>query len=258
MATPKFAFVSYDLDFSIVAAQKLWDNRRDAPASNFEVAQLLDYTSTNNGAFLTRIANAKAFGLIEGPSTQLKVTPLAKTILHPESDDQATATRIAAFENVPLFKAFLARYNGQVLPNAAGLTNILESVYFIKHDKCAFVLKRLLDSAEQAGLFRMAGDRSKMIRPTFTGQVVPPAPGVTPPEELDHGAAERAAAELARQAQDRNSARSSKMIDGVLDELPPKGQWTEADLSQWLTFFEGALRVFYKLPKPAGKAKETL
>ena len=47
--------------------------------------------------------------------------------------------------------------------------------------------------------------------------------------------------------------RNSKLIDGALDELPPPGEATEDQLRQWLEFFEGALRVVYRLPVSRGQ-----
>ena len=167
MVSPPYRFVSYDLDASIEVAEKLWANRGDGAASNNELAVLLGYSSANNGAFLTRLANARLFQILEGPTSALRVSPLACRILHPEYPEEAAAARIEAFENVPLFKAVLDRYHGQVLPSESGFKNALQATFGINADKAGFVATRLLDSAEQAGLFSVAGDRSKMIRPTL-------------------------------------------------------------------------------------------
>jgi hypothetical protein len=241
MAAPAYRFVSYDLDSSIEVATVLWANKGDGPASNNELAQLLDYSSANNGAFLTRLANARLFGMLEGPTTALRVSGLARRILHPEYPDDERAARLEAFERVPLFKAVLDRYHGQVLPSEQGMKNTLQTTFSINEDKSAFVRTRLMDSAEQAGLFQVAGDRTKMIRPTMSSgpSTVPAAsPEVNRPQQH------------VKAVHDPSTPRSQKVIDGVLDMLPDKDDCTEDKLAQWLEFFESALRIFYGLPKP--------
>ncbi len=245
MAGPPLRFVSYDLDTSIDVAQKMWDNRADGAASNNELAQLLGYSSVNNGAFLTRLANARLFGFLEGQTSALQVSELARRIIHPEYPEAEIAARIEAFENVPLFKAVLDRYHGQVLPNEKGLQNALCATFGINAEKASFVCVRLMDSAEQAGLFSVAGNRTKMIRPTLGPS---PSRGMPTPQSKTGPTAP--ATTPSAPATDPSSPRAQKVIDGVLDMLPTKDNCSEAELSQWLAFFESALRIFYGLPKP--------
>jgi hypothetical protein len=245
MTGPLLRFVSYDLDTSIDVAQKLWDNRGDGSASNNELAELLGYKSANNGAFLTRVANARLFKVLEGPASALRVSPLALRILHPEYPDDAAAARIEAFEGVPLFKAVLDRYHGQVLPTEDGFRNALQTQFGINEDKASFVATRLLDSAQQAGLFSVAGSRTKMIRPTFgSGGSRRPAPAAQTPETPAPSVTPATPLPV-----NPSLPRSQKVIDGVLDMLPPKDDCSEEQLTQWLEFFESALRMFYSLPK---------
>ncbi|HVB00195.1 MAG TPA: hypothetical protein VNE42_02900 [Acidimicrobiales bacterium] len=251
MASPKYSFVSYDLNTSLDAARKLWENRGTAPASSLELSVLQGFASASSGSYLTRLANVRAFGLLEGPSSALKVTPLALRILQPEYPEDETRARIEAFESIPLFKAFLSRYHGQTLPPVAGMINALQVQFGIDPEKSKFVLTRLLDSAEQAGLFAAAGARTKLVRQTLSVGLAKPAD-----ESLDNdpassrARAEREAAEAtARNASaDPLSPRMNKIVDGSLDLLPT-GSWTETGLAQWLGFFEDALRVYYGLPK---------
>jgi hypothetical protein len=239
MAAPKYRFTSYDLDFSIRAAKAIWDARGDSPISADEFAVLLGYTSRNNGAFLTRLGNVKLFGLVEGPSTSLRVTELTRRILLADYPATAEAAKIEAFENVPLYKAVLERYEGQVLPNELGLKNSLVANFDIQEDKAAFVLTRLMDSAEQAGLFRVQGNRTKMVRPSLGApprpdpEVEPKPPAPAPPATASAG-------------------RHSKLIEGVLDELPDdRHAWDEDDIEQWLSLMGQALRLYYRAPKAA-------
>ena len=113
------------------------------------------------------------------------------------------------------------------------------------------VLARFLDSAEQAGLFQAAGDRSKLIRPTF--HTLTPPHGDNPPAAAMAGPAPQPVSSAAAASPVATGARANKMIDAVLDELPsPEGGWDEEGMQAWLAFFRSALRVVYKLPKPSG------
>jgi len=248
MASPEFRFVSYDLDSSVEVAEKLWANKNDGSATADELAALLGYKSKSNGAFLTRLANARAFGLLDGPSAALRVSPLARRILHPVYPADKKRALIEAFELVPLFSAFLSKYHGMTLPDETGMRNSLHQHFKIDQAKTAMVLARLLESADQAGLFEAAGSRTKLIRPTLPEGPATPPPAtpsnsgstpVNPPQELV-------------------GARHDKLIDGVLDLLPEKSKgWNETGLSAWLQFFENGLRLYYEIPKKREEERST-
>jgi hypothetical protein len=246
MAPPPFRFTSYDLDSSIEVARVLLE-RGNGVASADELAVFLGYSKAKNGAFLTRLANARLFGLVEGPSNQLRPTTRAVRLLRPDYPANADRARLEAFEEVPLFKVVLDHYHGQTLPDDTGLRNALETRWGIAANKSAFVLSRLMDSAEQAGLFRIAGNRSKMVRPTFQvgheSHVAEDGNGAGGDEDdlgSDHGGTDG----------HQRHPRGHKLIDGAL-ELLPDGDWTEEEMQQWLLLMEMALRVAYRLPKNA-------
>ena len=243
MAGPQFRFTTFDLNSCLEMADALHAGGGLMTAA--ELASRCGYKSDNNGSFNTRLANAKLFGLIDGPSSALKITARSLAILRPDYPVTAEKARLEAFEAVPLFKEVLREYNGQPLPDPAGLANALTTRWHINADKAAMVTARLLDSADQAGLFKVAGNRSKMIRPTFS---VAGGPGATRPAE------EPASVDRARAGggSPGAGARSNKIIDGVLDELPADRSWDEQSLIQWLGFFEDALRLYYRLPRQEG------
>ncbi|MDO8731996.1 MAG: hypothetical protein Q7L55_05410 [Actinomycetota bacterium] len=243
MAAPTFKFTSFDLNQSVEVARIL--DEHGGLGSSHELAIWLGYSGTNNGSFLTRLANAKLFGFVEGPSSGIQATERGVNVIRPESIAMADRARLEAFESVPLYRAFLDHFHGQLLPDETGMRNALENRWEIQRDKSATVLTRLLDSAEQAGLFKVAGNRTKMVRPTFgrDSVTVPHAHVVKEPSS--------AAAEPIQQQEvyRRESARSHKLVDGALDLLPDiGGTWDENQLRQWLSFLESALRVVYKLP----------
>jgi hypothetical protein len=44
----------------------------------------------------------------------------------------------------------------------------------------------------------------------------------------------------------------SKLIDGLIEELPTDREWDEDSLMEWLDLFQRALRVHYRLPRARG------
>jgi len=240
MAISPPRYVSYDLDSVIRAVKSVWDTRGDSPIDADALADVLEYTSKNSGTFLTKLGNLRLFGLLEGPSSGMRVTPLARKILHPEFPEDGLNARAEAFENVPLFKAVLDRYSGVPLPSREGLTNYLVSELGLTQDKASYVYIRLIDSAQQAGLFN--ADKTKLLRRTSSsGQ-----PSRKHEEKIHEDAAPQYPKTLP-------SPRDSKVVDGALDMLPSGDSgWSNEELTGWLDFFERALRIYYKIPKPQG------
>jgi hypothetical protein len=241
MASPKYRFTSFDLDSCLEVAKAIHDH--GGRLSSAELAARLNYKSDNNGSFNTRLANARLFGLVTGTAAALSTTPLSIAILDPDYPVAAAHARLAAFESVPLFKAVLEHFHGQQLPDESGMRTALTTQFEITTEKAQMVLARLMESAEQAGLFRTTNNRSRMIRPTLPSADVP----VTQPEPpAPHFENDRNGSTGDR---DRVGVRTNKMIDGALDMLPDERTWDEASLGLWLRFFEGALRVYYKIPE---------
>lgn len=236
-------FPKYDLGSAIEAARTVRARSADGRSvSPDELAVFLGYKSTANGAYMNRVAALKLYGLLEGRGNELRLTDRALMILEPDLPVNAERARLEAFFDVPLFGAFFERYGGanRELPDDAGMRHALHNFFGIDEGQAPMALARLLESADEAGLFRVAGNRSKMIRPTL-GSAAPvdtppadPPPPPPPPDPSDPPP---------------TGPRSQKVIDGVLDLLPPGRDWDEPSLLHWLRFFEDALRMYYKLPK---------
>lgn len=246
MAAPAFRFTMFDLTSCLQIPAMI--HNQGGKLTNVELAQHLGYKSEVNGSFNTRLANARLFGLVEGSTAGLSASRRAIDILFPDVPATEARARIEAFESVPLYKAVLDQYHGQPLPDEKGMLNALTTRWDITAEKAPMVLARMMDSAEQAGLFSVAGGRTKMIRPTIGTVSTPQA---TPP----HGGGVHAVNPISPGVGDgggaKKSVRHNKMIDGALDELPDDA-WSVAEMKQWLQFFESALRVVYRLPSAEG------
>lgn len=236
-------YPKYDLDPSIEVARQL-HQRGGGQANGNELATFLGYKSTNNGAYLSRVASARYFTLVEGQSPIIKVTPLAMDIIRPDYPESAQRARLQAFMAVPLFRRFLGEVEGKPLPDAQGIKNILNRLG-VPDKETGVAMARVLESADQAGLFKVAGNRSKMIRPSGSDVIERTVTDTV--QSLDEAVAVAHPAPADRVPS--SASRFPKIIDGALDALPIERQWDEAELEEWLAFFEGALRVHYRLPR---------
>jgi len=226
----------YDLDQSIDVARRITDRGSGAAVSGAELAAFLGYTGTNNGAYLNRVSAARMFGLIEGNANSISATDRAEQIIHPDYPQTADRARLDAFRSVPLFGAFLEAFKGRELPDEAGMVNALVGRFRVPEKEAKPVLARLLLSADQAGLFRVAG-AGRMIEPTL-------APPPSAPAKTDD-----LSPLPALMLQDSPDRRFPKIIEATLDLMPSGPPWDEAEYEEWLAFFDQACRVYYRIAR---------
>jgi len=161
-------YPTYDLDSSIAVARAIRDQgggSADAP----HLASFLQYSTTRSGSFISRIAAARLFGLIERKDRFLVPTLMANAILAPErpgADD--VRARWEAFLNVALYRSLYDRYKDTKLPPEMGFRNALETHYSIPRNRTQLAYRVLMDSANQAGLFEARGGaQTHFIAPTI-------------------------------------------------------------------------------------------
>lgn len=154
----------YDLDKCIDSVKIVYD-RAGGSCDRTQLAPLLGYSGVKNGGFLTRVSAAKMFGLLEESGDRLALTERAKAIISPITPAQAERAKVEAFLGVPLFNRVYEQFRGQALPAEVGLKNLLSAQYKIVPDRIVPALRVMLDSAEQAGLFKLSGNRSRMTLP---------------------------------------------------------------------------------------------
>lgn len=156
----------YDLNDAIEVAQTIRD-RGGGASTRDQLAAFLGYSSTNNGAFLSRLSAARLFGVVGSSGRELVPTELATRMLNPEWPDDAAEARVEAFLNVPLYRAIYQRYEGQQLPPEVGLRNALRTFYEVPESRTATAYRVLMDSADQAGFFAArGGSRTHLIQPS--------------------------------------------------------------------------------------------
>lgn len=177
------AFPYWDLDASIEVARAMHD-RAGGSCDLPQLATLLGYSGISNGSFRTRMAAAKMFGVIESTDdNRLRVSPRGRSIVASITSADELKARVEAFMAVDLFKKVFDKYNGTTLPENVGLRNLLANEYQVVPDRIAPTVRILLDSADQAGLFRTAGNRSRMTMPVGVASTVTPPPTPSQPHQ---------------------------------------------------------------------------
>jgi hypothetical protein len=152
VARSRFRSVRYDLAAAIEVA-RLADSAGGTIAPDL-LAPALGYSGTNNGAYLSRVASARLFGVVTGRGSRLELTERGRRILSGGSEPGASAARREAFLAVPLFRAVsdAADQRGGGLPD--DLARWLVDDFGEVAGKAQGVADQLIASAGQAGLLR--------------------------------------------------------------------------------------------------------
>jgi hypothetical protein len=171
------AFPAYGLADSVAVANAI-HNKGGGYATREQLAAFLEYASTTNGAYLSRVGAAKLFGLLLEEDKRHKLSPLAIRILMPESDEERRSALVDAFFTVPLFKSMYDEYSGKGLPEGLGLKNALRVKFKVVPGRIDVAYRAFFDSAETAGFFETrGGSKTQLIMP-----VLRPSP-IKPPEQ---------------------------------------------------------------------------
>jgi len=169
----RYRSVTYDLDASVAVARVVED--LGGVATPAQLAPALGYSGVANGAFLSRLANARLFGLVAGRTSRrlsredVTSTDRARAILGGD-ERAAAAARRAAFSSVPLFRAVL---EGGQLPEggAPALAEVLVRDFGEVPGKAPATAAKLLASAGQAGLLAVGDSQNfqfKAVSTNFT------------------------------------------------------------------------------------------
>ncbi len=121
------------------------------------LAPALGYSGTNNGAYLSRIASARLFGVITGRGARIELTDRGRQILAGR-EPESSRSRREAFLAVPLFRAVAdATGSGDgFLPE--DLARWLIDDFGEPHDKARSAADQLVASAGQAWLIRRSAE----------------------------------------------------------------------------------------------------
>jgi hypothetical protein len=221
-----------DLDEAISVANAMYSNVGAGTAELHQLAGWMDQALTS-GAFRNKISAARIFGLIETGQGRVTLTRIGREIVNAET---AAAARVAAFLEVPLYRAIFDKYKGQPLPPNIGLEREMADLGVAEKqkDRARQAFQR---SAEQAGFFRQG--KSKLILPAL-------APGAAPdPGDKPAGGGGGGGDDDGTKTGDLHP-----LVRGLVELLPPPGtEWPEEDQNEWLDAARANFKVMYKRPK---------
>ncbi len=165
MARSRFRSVRYDLAAAVEVA-RLADSAGGTIAPDL-LAPALGYSGTNNGAYLSRIASARLFGVVAGRGSRLELTDRGRQILAAAEPDASLARR-EAFLAVPLFRAVaeVAEANQGAFPD--DLAGWLVEDFGEVAPKAQTIADQLLASAGQAGLLERTEQGKFQLRTSLT------------------------------------------------------------------------------------------
>ena len=149
-----------DLDAGISIARALHDTF-GGHAESEQVAAALGQ-NPSSGSFTAKLGAARHFGLVTTRKRTVEATPLGQRILNEQA---ATAARVEAFLNVPLYAALYEAYNGTQLPGDAGLEAKIRSLG-APEKQVKTARQVFARSARQAGFFDLSPDR--LVKPAVT------------------------------------------------------------------------------------------
>lgn len=214
-----------DLDSAITVVRAVMDNAGTSCTLS-QLAGYLDMQATAGG-FRARIAPARIFGLAEFDRGNVRLTEAGQRIL---TEDTEKAARVAAFLNVPLYKAVFDKFDGMALPKGIALEQEMQrmGVASKQTDKARQAFER---SAQQAGFFARGKDR--LIEPALD-RADPPAPKN---EEQKPGGGGGGGSNL------------DPVIKALVDKIPSptsEPSWATEEQVKWLQMMAMAFGMIYR------------
>lgn len=235
----------FDLAASIKVAETI-HGIGGGRSSSDQLAHWLKYKTTRSGTYLTRVAAARQFGLIETTGDRHSVTERGLHIIAPVMETDAVQAKIDAFMDVELFEKVFNRFRGSSLPSDGGLKNLFASPEFaILPDRIDAAIRVLINSADQAGFLVNTGDQRRLIMPSVNASVIAKAQNVAEEERATvTPQVERARAPTYSAAESTGGVHSA--IVGLLRELPAPGMpWSSAKKQRFLAAFQSTIDFIY-------------
>jgi hypothetical protein len=172
--------VTYHLEASIDLARMV--EQAGGQTDMEAVASVLSYSGVRNGAFLTRLANARLFGLVAGRSGQVTLLDRGRRCLSSDPVEARAARREACLA-VPLFQHVLEHLAGEVVPPPEVLADLLQRQFGEAPARASATARALIESARQADLIaeeHVALPVSTWADENFTDLRKVPGPKVLP------------------------------------------------------------------------------
>jgi hypothetical protein len=127
--------------------------------------------SYNRGPYVVELSSASKFGLLERASGKVRLTDLARTILHPQDEGARLKGLRNAVLKAPEISDVYERYRGVILPDEHLLNNTLVAKFRIPQEKLAEFKAIFKNSLEYAKLIEQTDGKSRIIDVSGPGEV---------------------------------------------------------------------------------------
>ncbi len=207
------------LDEAVELASAIHKNVSAGECADDQLAPWLS-SSQKSSSYRLRVYASKMFGLIESQSHGVhKLTDLGLRIV---DSSQASAAKVEAFLEVPLFRAVFEKYRGNSLPPAAALEREFH-VLGVAQKQTGKARSSFERSAQSAGYFNQG--RNRLVKPGFAENKGAPPP--QPPNEID---------DPPRRAENGGGGGTRHpFVEGLLQTLPsPNTVWSIEGRVAWL------------------------
>lgn len=163
MKIGKYTIPRYRLDTLLPATAKIYDQFKSEEVSTHDIAPILKLSATSGG-FYQKMADLRAYGLIEGRKDKITVTELGKKATFGDADEKAEALG-EVVRNIPLWSKFLSKYGNSIKPENfwVDLARITGLERPDSQKKAGFVRKAYLEDAQY---IKSVGEPKKTLQNT--------------------------------------------------------------------------------------------
>lgn len=190
-------------------------------------------STVTSGAFRTKLAAARLFGMVQSDGTSIALTPLGRQIVDPKTAREA---RAVAFGRVPLFRLLFNEYRTGVLPPDNALESAIQGLGVPSKQKSR-ARQTFQRSAEQAGV--LSPNKDRLVLPA----------GLTSFDAVISEQPIDTAGGL-QQEPARVGVRHP-LIEGLIQTLPPEGHpWGKERQDAWLQLAANVFSLLYPSDRP--------
>lgn len=107
-----YRYPAMSLTAAIDYAKRLQTASKGGPMNLAGVASVLGHSTASSGGFLIKVAELRAYGILEGRADQIRTTQLADHLTIPASPDEFARTVEQVARKVPLFGDLMDRLKG--------------------------------------------------------------------------------------------------------------------------------------------------
>lgn len=116
---PKFDGTRYPdrltAEDAVEIAEVLANEFNGTTSSEEAFAQALGHSTSNSGAYITKVADARNYGVL--PSQGLEIEPLGQRVANPRDADERREALFEMYQNVPILRELYEHLDGREPPN---------------------------------------------------------------------------------------------------------------------------------------------